>query len=99
MATRSSAAGADTRTPSTAGGAFAARLEGASSARLAGFLGESGAVREDRLGVPESAQALAAAVVRNGLKTLEVTPVVWGSDLAELGFEVERAAPPASPAP
>ena len=74
--------------------AFSSQLIGASSSDLLRtMVGADGTIRRDALDVPPKAKKLAAALVRNGLKTLEVTPVVWGEDLAAHGIVAAAPGP------
>ena len=74
-------------------GKLADTLIGSSSAELQALIDANGAIDLGGLGVPTKAQPLARALIRSGLKTLEVTPVVWGADIAAHG--IGTGVPPA----
>ncbi len=78
--------------------AFRNQLTGASSDELRRLIGSDGTIRAEVLEVPPEARVLAAALVRSGLKTLEVTPVVWAEDLAPRGFATASPVGDAPPA-
>ena len=73
---------------------FRAKFHGHDLATLLAWIDFETGEANERFDAPDGAETLASAVLRSGLKTLAVTEVVWGEDLAALGI----AAPPQQPA-